>query len=351
MGKPVLVIAETDESYLSPLEMKIAFSLSDTVAIEILSEESAFEAFFSQPRTIDILVIDEKLYSSDLYCQSIKKTFILVEELEDVQDEDYSQKSEVRLFKYSNLNALYGMIVPTEWGGRAGTAKKGQLLPVISSVGGAGCTSVAVGIAAYLAQNYKKVLYLNSQSMQTFQYYLSNQSKLLRNAMTDIRKANQSYADIKKWFLHDHFDFLPSLETTRHNLGITTEHYSSLAKAAKMSQDYDYVIIDVGTELENGTVELVEEAEKVIVVTRQDAYSAYKTNALAEFFNIGDGEKFLFLCNGYEQDKKNAFSVSARGKINSRIVISEYVEWEDGLSGLAQLTQLKGIQKIGVALL
>ena len=80
MDRPLLVIAETNEGFLSPLEMRIAQILCETVDIEVISDREYMKTYFSSPRSIDILIISEGLYTNDLTRHNIKKTFVLTEE-------------------------------------------------------------------------------------------------------------------------------------------------------------------------------------------------------------------------------------------------------------------------------
>ena len=76
MAKPLLVIVENEESYLTPLEMKLAEMLWDSVDIEIISEKAYFDEYFIQPKKIDVLVIDESMYNERLHLHNINKIYI-----------------------------------------------------------------------------------------------------------------------------------------------------------------------------------------------------------------------------------------------------------------------------------
>ena len=58
-----IVVADTDEEYLAPLEYKLAEEWKDKGDIEVITSLKYFNEYFSQPRDIFILIINEYLYS------------------------------------------------------------------------------------------------------------------------------------------------------------------------------------------------------------------------------------------------------------------------------------------------
>ena len=47
MSKPLIVIADTDEMYLSTIERKLLKELGNRIELEIISDEAYFFEFFS----------------------------------------------------------------------------------------------------------------------------------------------------------------------------------------------------------------------------------------------------------------------------------------------------------------
>ena len=59
MSKPLIVLVDTDESYLATLENKFLVELGDKAELEIISDLQYYEMFFSTPVTAEIVVVDE----------------------------------------------------------------------------------------------------------------------------------------------------------------------------------------------------------------------------------------------------------------------------------------------------
>lgn len=351
MAKSVIVIVETDKNYLSPIEMKMAETLMDSVDIEIISDTDYFEEYFIVPKKIDILVIDQKLYSERLSMHSIGKTFILTEEMNETEDYAYrgeSTSSEtIYLFKYCNVSTLVNYIIPTEWAGAgANNVKEPQLIAVLSPSGGTGVTTVAMGISACMKQNLKKALYINLNRYQNFHYYLQNKTTLSMEACSVLRDSDaRIYENMKKYLEKEDFVYLPPLKNTRDSLGISKKSFMELALTAKKSGDFDFVIVDIGSDLTGDELKFMKYVNKALVVVNQDPYALFKLEVLKCSVDCSDTEKYLFLCNNFEKDKENGLS--------GALVVSEYIE-KDGekvAGGCKQIKTIEGIQRAAYMLL
>lgn len=88
MSKLSIVLVDTDERYLIPLELKFIEELGNQADIMVITELKYLEEYFSSPRHIDVLLINEKLYSKDIEKHNIANTFLLLEQCSD-ENSDY----------------------------------------------------------------------------------------------------------------------------------------------------------------------------------------------------------------------------------------------------------------------
>lgn len=351
MAKPIIVIVETDKTYLMPIEMKVAETLMDSVDIEIISDIDYFEEYFIAPRKIDVLVINQKLYNESLSKHNIGKTFVLTEETNENEDYAYRGESSVNeviyLFKYCNIGTLVNYIIPADWAGTGeNVVKEPQLIAVISPAGGMGVTTVAMGISACMKQNLKSALYINLNRYQNFQYYLQNKATLSMEGCSVLRDIDASiYTKMKNYLLKEDFVYLPPLKSTIDALGISKKAFMDLALTAKKSGDYDFVIVDIGSELTGDELKFMKYANKVFVVVNQDSYSLFKLDVLKRSVDCSDTEKYFFLCNKFEKGKDNSLS--------GALVISEYIENDERkvAGGCKTIKTIDGIQKAAYVLL
>ena len=138
--------------------------------------------YFSKPKTIDLLIIDEKFYGSSIELHSIRKTLLLTE------DEDAANKSVgnvLRLYKYTNIREIFSVINSREIGlsTNISSGNGTQVLLVTSAAGGVGKSTVALGLSMALEKDYKKVLYVDAEYFQTF-FSLKSNIKLAFSILT-----------------------------------------------------------------------------------------------------------------------------------------------------------------------
>lgn len=348
MAKPLMVVVEQDENYLMPLELKLAETLRETADIELISDLAYYREYFSTLRRIDILMIDEALYAPELRAHAIGKTFVLTEDPARQSRPEECGGELVHIFKFSNLNTIVGRVVPDSWRDGGSETKETKVITVLSPAGGAGCTTVALGLGAVLVQNMKKVLYVNPQMYQTFQFYLGNRAALPMEACGKLRSGG--CAAMQPYLIREGIWYLPPLKSSREALGIGESAYVELADQFRRTNEYDFIIVDIGSELTGGMLGFLEYAYRVCVVTRQDAYSAFKLDVFRHNVNCSDREKYLFICNCFEKDKRNGL-LGPDGK--EPMVIQYYIGRmaegvPDSFEGLAEA---EDIQKLGLMLM
>lgn len=355
MAKPLLVIAETDESYLGPLEMKVAETLGDTVDLEIISDAEYFEEYFTNPRKIDVLVICEELYTERLHMHHVEKIFLLAEtmdEQEDVVHEVEGGPVKVyKLFKFCNVSMLVSYIIQSNWKSEVSESQTPQLVVFLSAAGGAGSTTLCMGASACMRQNLKKAFYINFQRHQNFHYYLKNKSTLPIEACACLQKKDAAvYEKLKPYISREDFTYLPPLKASREALGIPEAAYGSFARAVQKSGDFDYIMVDMGTELTPENLEFLNYANKVFIVTTQDAYGAFKLKMLQQSISCTDKEKYRFICNCFDKEEENLLLNMEK---ESQVVVSEYIEYDEKAvgRGIQGITSMQGIQKVAYMIL
>ena len=349
MKTPVLVVVNMDNDYLIPLEMKLAFMVGDRVDLNFISCYEAFKEFFAVSRNIDILLIYGKFYSPELQKHVIKKTFILAE-TEEEQRYMEIQHGETAIFKYTNLNILISMFLPDEWRYENEEEAKGKILAVLSPSGGSGCTTVSIALARFLADRKQKVLYLNSQPLQNFQYYCENRTSIALSNCLELGHGDNIYNIARKYIVHELYDFFPELPASPQSMGMDGDMIHQMALQAANSKEYHFVIIDVGTDISSMTLEILNNAERVLVVVNQDSYSEYKINALNRILNYSDAGRFMFVCNKFDVNIPNVFAEIAGKERTNKVMINEYIEVVNQPLDIHTFSSVKGIQRIGMTL-
>ncbi len=348
MGKPRVIIADSDFGYIIPLQLKFAEQFHDKIDLEIICDPDYFAQLFTTPQKADILVVSEDLYDTTIRKHSIAHIFLMTEQQEEGRttelDLDY-------IFKYTSIMGIYSAIIGKSLDvlPKGEVTKEPQIVMVYSACGGVGKTTIALGISSCLARNYKKVLYLNAGRLQSFQRLLDNQSPI---SASDVyaKLANPSgniYSDIQHVIRSEKFSYLPPFRASLMSLGLKYSVFERIALAAKESKDYDFVVVDADTTFDEDNASLMNVADKVVVVTEQHSASVYATNNLVANINGVNGEKFFFICNKFDKDDSNAL-ISPSDPL--KFTVSDYVDQFLHYDQMKcdELAQDSGIQRTAV---
>lgn len=218
---------------------------------------------------------------------------------------------------------------------------------VTSASGGTGKTTVAMGIAAGLTKNYKRVLYINASRLQNFQYMLDNSTVV---SSSDVyaklsEPTNQIYSEIKHAIRKEIFSYLPAFKAALMSIGVEYSIYEKISLSAKKSGDFDFIIIDAESTFDEDKTRLLDIADKVLIVTEQSLDGVYATNTLLSNINEMSSEKYLFVCNKFKKDAYNALIDS---NMAAKFTVNEYIEYFEvnGNKKCEELSQNIGVRKV-----
>lgn len=346
MAKPRVIIADTDISYIIPLQLKFVEEFFEKIDIEIITDKEYYNQLFATPQKADILIVSEDLYNSSLQRHNIGNIFLMTEQYEDDQTGDLNIN---RIFKYTSIKEILNEITGKSAEAlkvSAGSKKETQIILVYSACGGVGKTTVALGISACLTKNYKRVLYINAGYLQSFQRWLDNKTPIVA-ADVYAKLANpvdSVYNDIKHVLRKEQFTYLPPFKASLMALGLNYSLYEKIALSAKKSTDFDYIVVDADSTFDEDQAKLLGVSDKVIVVTEQTASAVYATNILVSNVTGMNGEKYTFICNNFKKDRDNALISPA---FAMKFTVSDYIEHNERYDQMkcVDLVKDNGIQK------
>lgn len=322
MNKPFVVLADLDANYLVPLEDKLTEELYDQIDLEIITDKEYFDEFFSTPRKIDTLIICAGLFSQDLLKHNITDFFVLTEEPVEAQSTD----NVTSIFKYSSTKEIFNQVLfkNKEMLDVQFSHKETQVIVVTSGIGGSGKTTLALALCENLVRNHKRVMYISTDIIQSFSYYLQNKTALTNDIIRVFSGADDKvYSGVMPYLKNEGFTYLPPFSRSVLSLGLNSKVYNRLVTAVKEAKDFDYIVIDTDMNLDESKAELVQKADKVIINVLQDAYSTYKTQCLIRNMDCRNSEKFIFVCNKFRRDIDNDYIVSDVGQ---QFIIAEYID-------------------------
>lgn len=347
MANIKIVMADLDEKYLMPLERKFIDEFGDSAEINVITDEAYLQEFFSEPRSLETLIINENLYNRSLERHDINNVYILSEQM---PEESTTEALSIdRIYKYTSVKEIYSKVANSSSVKSVMTSKNTKetiTIMVYSPIGGIGKTTMAAGLSAAIAKNYKKVLYLSTDNIQAFGHLFSSDSYLPANVERQFFQSNeQIYQGIKGYIQTEVFDYIPPFRMALSSLNITMNEYIHMIQSVKETNEYDYIIVDTVSDFFGGISKLMSVADKVLVVTGQDDYSVYKLERLLNNIDTSDKNKFCFVCNKYDSDSTN-FLVS--NKYENVCRVNEYIDFDQKIqdANIEQLSEISGIQKI-----
>lgn len=346
MRRPTVILADMDYNYLQALEIRFVELFGSRIELHVITNKMYFTEFFSTQREASVLVVSEGLYSENLKRHDLKRVVVLSERVR----ETVSHEGAVWVNKYSSVKEIVNEAACEIHMGREndGGKRSCRIITVCSASGGAGKTSIALGLARCLARRHKRVLCLSAEPMQSFSYYLSDKVYLDAEACRLLRDEGRNhYRDVKPFLRNEGFTFMPPLPAAADTLSIKGSMFRKLADEAKASGEYDFIIVDADDVLSGETAVLIAHSDVVQIVVRQDGLSVEKAEFLLRNLDLSDEEKYLFVCNCFDETQKNAIR---RGNVGGR-QISAYIEKLLPDPDLSDLEKCEGIQALAYMLL
>ena len=343
MSKPVIVLADSDYSeYLSHIEAKFAEEQMNDIDLQVYTDKDYFTKHFSTPQKVDVMLVSEDFYFSDLVKQNIQYLFALTESIP--TERDPGSSSVRRINKYATVKKIYSDVVgqcSDVFRRKAdGTSKK--VIVVTSPYGGAGKTTAALGLSICLAQGYKKVLYIDAEQVQSFQFFLKNRTPLSDKGIQMLGSSGQNmYFAVKPYLKKEQFTYMPAPPMALEAYKINRQKILDLIREAKASSEYDFIIVDTDSALDTFKYLLIELADNVVIVTEQDAFLAFQTKQYT--FNLTkNSDKYIYVCNRYDQSSKNYLP-----EYNEFVPVSVYVKSSvKPISSCADMAGMEDLQKL-----
>jgi cellulose biosynthesis protein BcsQ/galactitol-specific phosphotransferase system IIB component len=358
MGKPRIIIADTDLNYITLLELKFVEELFDKVNLEMITDKEYFDSLFLTPQKADVMIVSDDFYRETLTIHNdIENIFLITENNTGQQT---LHKNVIEIYKYSNVNIIYSQIAGASGlGAKASNnsaPKKSQIILFFSATGGVGKTLLSMSVAAALANQFRQVLYINAGHLQTFQQHFKQQGAIISidTYAKLTAKSDNAYPVIKEYIRKEKFSYVPPFKASLVALGMSYKIYESLAISAKKTGEYDYIIVDTETALHESNMNLLNTADRVVFVMNQNESSVVAANMMVDNINGLNSDKHIFICNNFDKQKNNAIVTMNKGL---KFSVDEYVNHvlEDTETGrevsYEEMAENESIKKIAMFLM
>ncbi len=348
MSKPLVIIADLDEDYLLAIEKKILKEIGNQIELEVITDAEYFAEFISVPKTAEILLVGEDLYTSELKKHNLSHIFILTEEVRRAEEGTTTELLAEDVNRYASTNEIYNQIIRYSRDSilqDAGVNKETRVIAFYSAIGGTGKTALSMGLAKSLADKYHRVLYINTESVQSFGFYLPQRDMCLpEEGYRSIRSARTAvYSNLKAFLQCDGFYFVPPMLSSLDARNLSYDIYKNLIVEAKQSRDFDYIVVDIEAGYSNQRIDLMAIADKVLFVVLPDAISATKMHFLEQNISISDKDKYICVCN---RCKKGDMDMERNLSAMSIVVQEMVYEAEETPHSISELAELKGMKAL-----
>ena len=297
MPKPFIVLADPDALSLKPLEQRFLRELGESCNLETITDPSYLERFLNSPHDIDALLVAECWNDSRFGAQNVTCTFVLVDSPEHERSSDDALHY---TFKYDSVSFIFDKVVnicPTLSAGVNKNAKC-QIVVFYSPIGGSGCTITALGVAAALRSQYRRVLYIDAEYVQTFACYLEKVTEASQRMAVDMRRSTGDSFDVMASYIAtEGFDYLLPLRGGLVANDLSLEYYIRFLNAAVSSNQYDYIVVDTDSVFDKTKTILFNAADKVVVIGGQEGPDVFKMGTFRAMLDTTSTEKFKFICN------------------------------------------------------
>lgn len=297
-----IMLIDEDESYINPVEKKFIKELGEKAIINIITDRNYMLQYFQTPRHIDILIINKNMYFTQLEKHDIANMFFLSE----------TDTNAVRnIFKYISVKYIFDYVINnlrTETKNMIDVSIKTHVIMFYSPMGGCGTTYVS-NIAAKLIARDKKVLYISTEPMQSFAAETGCVKYMSDTFEHALLSNDHSLIDaMDKELFSSGCDYLAPIHLRIADKVIPLSNYIGFIDRIKNEKNYDYIILDTSSDFNEEKCRLMNFADKVVILTRQDKIAAFKLDSLMSNVDLSNRQKFVIACNMLSSDNTNCLT-------------------------------------------
>lgn len=290
-----VLLADTELDYLAPIELLLLREYSSNIRLELVTDPEYLEQMFREPQKLDILVINECLWQPAFRRQDIRQIFLLSEE---EHPKIQTEENDILLYKYTSARDVFSSInvVLRRFSG-SNTDVSTKSIMVFSPQGGSGKTTIAMGICAGLTAIGSRVLFINSEALQTLDGYLPENNFMSDMLLKQMISGAPTVQELQTNIQSGLFDYLAPMQYPPASYGISEGAYLPLIQLAVDQLHYDYVVVDCSCEFTTAKSLMMKNASFVVIPFTCSKSGLHKYHKLTGSINTSNRDKFLFIHN------------------------------------------------------
>lgn len=329
--KHTLVFLDTAKEFIGRYEEELIKRYADRVDIHIITDNEFAEDYFNTMESIDLLILPEADYHDSLQGKKLRRILLLKNEI-DEEESDLPRNVKVMLNFlppeeiFEEITDFFArldleMTAPEEKEGK-GT----KVIAVYSPIGGCGKSLMAIGLARKLKRLDQKVLLVGCDDLQSFEVFMEDNDYADDGLAEALREPNEdTYWTILQNIGYDEFSYLKPFRRVPHAVGVGRTQMRSFVNLMREKGDFDILILDVGTRVDEAGVGLMERADEIVLITEPTIAAMRKMARIAGDDAMLPQKKCILVSNQYHSD---GLRYSEDAIFDS---LPAYVSWQDAV--------------------
>ena len=302
-----LVIVDSDYDYVRSIEPEIIRRYAEKVDVQIITDEAFMDVWFSEKREIDVLIIDKNHYGDYLNQHDIHQIFLMIPEIDIEQKVPRSVRVMVKYLPEGELfEAVNDAFARIDLAAVAPDRKpqhETRVVAVYSPIGGCGKSLISIGLSRKLRMLDQKVLLIGCDDVQSFSVF----GDLDLHADADLAEELRDPGENTYWTILQNLaggdvTYLKSFDRAPHALGVGRTQWKSFVRLMKEKGDFDYLILDIGSRVDEAGTSLMNQADEIVLVTEPNLMATRKVQRIAGDPDILPNKKCFLVSNEYHTD-------------------------------------------------
>lgn len=317
-----IAVADTDNEYV--LRLLSALEMEDNLSLSMFSDKNAFVSAMASQK-FDIVIADPSMLEDAGSFKNVKLTVALFDEEYQGSGKIFEVYKTVR--KYQRASSIYkevlGFFAEVASASMSYSVnKKCNIICVYSPAGGSGKTTVAISITDSLANRGVNALYLNFEPVSSYAAIMKKKAAkgigdLFASLDTNINYEMKVESLIQKTdkgmlYFEDFDNLLDVYE-------VTSEDIEKLITIISGTGLCEYIVIDMGSEFSKINRDIMDLADKIIMVEPVDQLGSEKMNRMFSRRNIlrNYEDKMQVILNRASNASTSVTGLEVIGKVSS----------------------------------